>query len=148
MEDISGMYNAEQMSRILWCRQLRDDNQTVELTVYKDALYELSEVWLEKFGRGRSRLDLNEGPREIHDPFYWKRFLQTRDGARDIDELTSIQEYDVGSLAHAWVLCQSKLVKAYLYARCNNWHQGNTFYAAVGTYRQKLQHGMQFPDRP
>jgi hypothetical protein len=70
MEEISGIYSVEQMSRILWCRQLLDDDWTVELTVYKDALYELSEVWRKKFGLGLSRLDLNEGPRDIHDPFY------------------------------------------------------------------------------
>ena len=147
MEEISGMYSVEQMTRILWCRQLRDDDQTVELTVYKDALYELSDVWREKFRLGLSRLDLNEGPREIHDPFYWKHFLEA-DGNGERDESMVVQRYDVISLAHAWVVCQSKLVKTYLYSRCNNWHHEKTFYAEVGTYRKSLQHGMKCPDRP
>jgi hypothetical protein len=90
---------------------------------------------------------LNEGPRDIHDPFYWKHFLQTG-GAGKMDESTSIQKYDVVSLAHAWVVCQSKLVKTYLYSRCNDWHQEKTFYTEVGIYRQTLQHGMKFPDQP
>jgi len=147
MKEISGVYSVEQMSRILWCRQLLDDDRTVELTVYKDALYELSEVWRKKFGLGLSRLDLNEGPRNIHDPFYWKHFLETG-GDKEMDESSLIRKCDVISLARAWVVCQSKLVKTYLYSRCNDWHQDKTFYTEVGTYRKTLQHGMKFPDQP
>lgn len=100
----------------------------------------------EEIRLGLSSLDLNKGPRDIHNPFYWKHFLQTG-GAGKIDEPTSIQEYDVVPLARAWVVCQSKLVKTYPYSRCNDWHQEKTFYAEVSIYRQTLQHGMKFTDQ-
>jgi hypothetical protein len=137
LQEAARIYTPDQVARIIWCRQLLDDDQTVELAVHSDAVHDLTETWRQKFGLGWSRLDLNEGRREIHSPLYWT-------GSK-LQGPLAIQERDVCSLARAWVLCPSKLVRTYLFSRCKAWHQEKLFYQEVGLYRE-LQHGTKLPD--
>ncbi|RFU33165.1 hypothetical protein B7463_g3161, partial [Scytalidium lignicola] len=44
LQEIAKIYTPEQLTRITWCRQLRDDKQSVELTLHADVVDELAKT--------------------------------------------------------------------------------------------------------
>jgi hypothetical protein len=102
------------LSRIIWARQLDDDDWTVELTVYKSDVKRLYDIWVAKFGDDAVRLDLYDSLRDLHNPRYWQDFLAHNPNPDNVDDRTLVRRHDVGRLAQAWVFCGTKLIKTYI----------------------------------
>lgn len=144
IKEAAKVYDTEELSRIIWARQLDDDDWTVELTVYKADVQRLYDTWVTKFGDDDVRLDLYDSLRDLHNPRYWNDFLAHNPTPDEIDDRTLIRRHDVGHLAQAWVCCGTKLVKTYIRRLCDEWQEPDLLYHEVGTYQ--LHNGTQLPD--
>ena len=143
IQEAAKVYNADELSRIIWARQLDDDDCTVELTVYKSDVRQLYDTWVARFGDDGVRLYLHDSLRDLHNPSYWQDFLATAPNPDEVDHRTLIRRHDVRRLAQAWVLCGTRLVKTYIRRLCDEWQEPDRLYQEVGAYQ--LHNGTQLP---
>jgi hypothetical protein len=147
MQEAAKVYEPEELKRIIWARQLDDDDWTVELTVYKADVHRLYEIGRAKFEERETSLDLSHCLRDLHNPCYWSDFLAatpTMPTTNAADMRALIRQHDVRRLAEAFEVCDSKLVRRYLTRLCEAWGMGGLLYDEVGAYRERT--GMKFPD--
>lgn len=144
MGEAAKVYDTEDLSRIIWARQLDDDDWTVELTVYKADVERLYDIWAAKPRDESILLDLHDSLRDLHNPRYWCDFLATPtpDAPRP-----TIRQHDVQRLAQAWVVCGSKMVKTYLRRLAEEWQESDLFYREVGI-AQNASQGTKLPEQP
>jgi len=138
------VYGQEDLDRIIWARQLDDDDWTVELTVYKADVDRLSRIWAARSRDDSIHLILYDRLRDLHNPRYWKTFVAHTPNPDHLEARTLIRQHDIGELARAWVGCQSKMVKTYLRRLSEAWKEQDLFYREVGVCRDAL--GTKFPD--
>lgn len=145
IQEAAMVYGQEDLDRIIWARQLDDDDWTVELTVYKADVDRLSRIWAARSGDDSILLTLHDRLRDLHNPRYWKTFVAHTPNPDDhVEARTLIRQHDIGELARAWVGCQSKMVKTYLRRLSEEWGEQDLFYREVGACRDAL--GTKFPD--
>jgi hypothetical protein len=149
MKEAAKVYNLGDLSRIIWARQLDDDDWTVELTVYKADVTRLYEIWAAKCAEEDAiHLDLYDCLRDLHNPRYWQTLVASTPNPDSLEDRTLIRQHDIGRLAQAWVRSQSKLVKTYLRRRSEEWQEQDLFYREVGICREASQHGTKCPEQP
>jgi hypothetical protein len=144
MQEAAKVYDAKDLGRIIWARQLHDEDWTVELTVYTSDVKRFYDLWVAKFGDDSVQLSLHDSLRDIHNPQYWHDFLAMAPNPKNVDDRTLIRRHDVRQLAEAFELCESKLVKRYFTQLCDAWEEKDLLYHEVGAYRERT--GMKFPD--
>ena len=148
LQEAAQVYDPEDLSRIIWARQLDDDDWTVELAVYKADVDRLYDIWAARLGHGSIRLDLYDRLRDLHNPRYWRTFVACTLNPDGPEARTLIRQHDTSRLAQAWVGCQSKMVKTYLRRLSEEWQEQDLFYSEVGIHREAAQHGTKLPEQP
>jgi hypothetical protein len=146
MQEVAKVYNAADLGRIIWARQLDNEDWTVELTVYKSDVKRFYELWVAKLGDDSVQLSLYDSLRDIHNPQDWHDFLARTPNPENVDDRTLIRQHDVRQLAEAFEVCESKLVRRYLTQLCEAWEEKDRLYHEVGAYRER--NGMKLPDLP
>jgi hypothetical protein len=144
IQEAAMVYGQEDLDRIIWARQLDDDDWTVELTVYKADVDRLLGTWAARFRDDSILLNLHDRLRDLHNPRYWTTFVAHTPNPDNLEARTLIRQHDICELAQAWVGCQSKMVKTYLRRLSEEWKEQDLFYREVGACRDAL--GTKFPD--
>jgi len=145
LQEAAKVYGPEDLGRIVWARQLDDDDWTVELAVYQADVDRLYDIWAAK-RHSSIRLDLYDRLRDVHNPRYWQTLVACTLNPDGPEARTLIRQHDTSRLAQAWVVCQSKMVKAYLHRLSEEWQEQDLFYSEVGIHREASQHGTKLPD--
>jgi hypothetical protein len=148
IQEAAQVYDPEDLSRIIWARQLDDDDWTVELAVYKADVDRLYDIWAARFRPSSIRLNLHDRLRDLHNPRYWQTFVACTLHPDGPEARTLIRQHDTSRLAQAWVGCQSKMVKTYLRRLSEEWQEQDLFYSEVGICRGASQHGTKLPEQP
>lgn len=148
IQEAAKVYGPEDLSHIIWARQLDDDDWTVELAVYKADVDRLYDIWAARFRPGSIRLDLHDHLRDLHNPRYWQTFVACTLNPDGPEARTLIRQHDTSRLAQAWVGCQSRMVKTYLRRLSEEWQEQDLFYSEVGICREASQHGTKLPGQP
>jgi hypothetical protein len=145
LHEAAKVYDAKVLGRIIWARQLSDEDKTVELTVYASDVQRFYDIWVAKLDDDSVQLNLHDSLRDLHNPRYWPALLATASNPEKVDGRTLIRRHDVRQLAAAFQVCGSKLVRQYLTQLCAVWEESDLLYHEVGAYRERT--GMKFPDR-